>query len=356
MTVTDCLTVRAGPGALRHLRERGFQPQDVRMMVGASGGAKWLVLTGLDRMLLSEVVPHFTPPVHLLGSSIGSWRFACYASPQPLAAIERFADRYINENYGEKPTAADISRIGEHMVRYILGDGALAHIVNNPAYRLHIMAVRARHLLASESKLALATGLGAAMLANHVSRRALGGFFERTLVHDARALPPAASADDLPMQQVALSADNLIPAIMASSAIPFVMQGVSPLPGALPGTYRDGGIIDYHFDVPLSCDDGLTLYPHFYSHLTPGWFDKKRPRRTPRPEHLDRVLLISPSAQFVASLPGARIPDRHDFVNLDNAERIQRWERVVAESDRLGDALLHAITHQQLAQIAQPLV
>lgn len=355
MALTDCLTVRAGPGAMQHLRERGFQAADVRMMVGASGGAKWLVLAGLDKRIVSEIAPHFSSPVHLLGSSIGSWRFACYASADPLAALDRFAERYIHENYGDKPTAGDISRIGEAMIRTILGDGGIEHVVSHQCYRPHIMAVRARHLLASESRLVLAAGLGVAMLANHVSRRTLGGFFERALIHDRRVLPPAAQARDLPLQKIPLSEDNLVPAILASSAIPFVMRGVSPLPGARPGLYRDGGIIDYHFDVPLSFDEGLTLYPHFYPHLTPGWFDKKRPRRKPRADYLNNVLLVSPSPQFVSNLPGGRIPDRHDFVNLDNVERLSRWNAVVRESERLGDALMDAIAHQTLATIAQPL-
>ncbi|MEO0573876.1 MAG: patatin-like phospholipase family protein [Pseudomonadota bacterium] len=356
MALTDCLTVRAGPGALRHLQQNGFRADEVRMLVGASGGAKWLVLAGLDKRIVSEIAPHFSTPVHLLGSSIGSWRFACYASADPLAALGRFAERYIHENYGEKPTANDISRIGEAMIRTILGEGGIDHVVDHPRYRLHVMAVRARHLLASESRPLLAAGLGVAMLANHVSRRTLGGFFERALVHDARAMPPAAKASDLPMQHVPLSKDNLVPAILASSAIPFVMRGVTALPGARPGLYRDGGIIDYHFDVPLSFDDGLTLYPHFYPHLTPGWFDKKRPGRKPRAKHLDKVLLISPSPQFVAELPGGRIPDRHDFVNLPNDERISRWNTVVSESERLGDAFMHAIEAQSLASLAQPLI
>ena len=67
----DCLSVRAGPAARAHLEREGFDPAHVRMMVGASGGAKWLVLAGLDRALIRNIVPRFEGPVHLLGSSIG---------------------------------------------------------------------------------------------------------------------------------------------------------------------------------------------------------------------------------------------------------------------------------------------
>ena len=44
------LALRAGPDALRHLRERGLGAGDVDVLPGASGGAKWLALAGLAQM------------------------------------------------------------------------------------------------------------------------------------------------------------------------------------------------------------------------------------------------------------------------------------------------------------------
>ena len=187
-----------------------------------------------------------------------------------------------------------------------------------------------------------------------VSRKALGWFFSRALVHDPRDAPPFLDVDDLPIQRIALSADNVAPAIFASGSIPLVLNGVTPLPGAAPGVYRDGGITDYHFDVPLSTDRGITLYPHFYEHLTPGWFDKRKRGRRPRAQHLERVVLLSPSREFVASLPGGRIPDRHDFRTLDNETRLARWRSVVAESQRLGDELLSLCEAGRIAAVARP--
>lgn len=325
------------------------------MLVGASGGAKWLALTGIDRYILEEMAPRFDTPVHLLGSSIGCWRFACYAHPQPLQALNQFRDGYIDEQYGDKPTAADISRIGELMLRRMLGESNLAAISHSDRYRLHFMTVQAHHLTASERRLPLAIGLGLALTANAISRRGLRLCFTRALVSDARLAPPAVNARDLPMQVIALNESNLIPAIMASSAIPFVMQGVRDMPGARRGLYRDGGIIDYHFDVPLSCDDGITLYPHFFPRLTPGWFDKRRPSRQPKPQHLDRVVLIAPSDRFASQLPGGRIPDRSDFTTMPADERRQRWHRIVAECAQLGDALGELIQTQRLADVASPI-
>ena len=352
---TDCLSVRAGPAALAHLREHGFRAADVRMMVGASGGAKWLVLAGLDKALMREVVPGFVGPVHLLGSSIGAWRFSCYAQQDRVAALSRFEYAYLNQTYSEKPTREEISRVSAAILEDVLGADGARQIVSSELFRLHIMAVRSRHLTAREHPLPLIAGLTAAMLANHVSRRALGAFFSRALVHDQRDAPPFLAVDDLPIERIPLSQDNVGPAVLASGAIPLVLNGVSPLPGARPGVYRDGGITDYHFDLPLSCDDGITLYPHFYEHLTPGWFDKRRRSRKPAPAHLERVLLIAPSRQFVAALPGGKIPDRQDFRNLSESERLANWRHVVAETDRLGDAFLELCERGLLADVAAPL-
>ncbi|MEN7343811.1 MAG: patatin-like phospholipase family protein [Pseudomonadota bacterium] len=350
------LSIQAGPAALQHLREHGFRPSDVKMMAGASGGAKWLVLAGMDKALLSEVVPQFEGPVHLLGSSIGAWRFGCYTQSDPLAAIERFQHAYVEQTYSEKPTRDEISRVGREMLDYIIGESGAAEIPEHPVFRLHVMAVRARHLSASEKTPVLLTGLTLAMLSNLVSRRALGGFFSRALVSDRRDRAPFTNVDDFPIDHIELTTENVIPAIQASGAIPMVLNGVSPLPGAPDGVYRDGGIIDYHFDVPLSASTGLTLFPHFYEHLTPGWFDKRLKRRKPKSQHLDRVILMSPSPEFVAGLPYGKIPDRQDFKTMAPDERRTAWRRVVRESERLGDELLEWVASDAPANACRPLV
>jgi hypothetical protein len=45
------LSLLAGPDALRWIRERGLRGDDVDVVPGVSGGPKWLVLAGLDRVL-----------------------------------------------------------------------------------------------------------------------------------------------------------------------------------------------------------------------------------------------------------------------------------------------------------------
>jgi hypothetical protein len=92
-----------------------------------------------------------------------------------------------------------------------------------------------------------------------------------------------------------------------------VMEGVRDLPGAGVGTFRDGGLLDYHLDLPYSGDD-IVLYPHFTDRVIPGWFDKTLPWRRACPvERLQNVLLLAPSKEYLARLPYGKLPDRNDF-------------------------------------------
>ncbi len=101
------------------------------------------------------------------------------------------------------------------------------------------------------------------------------------------------------------------------------------------------------------------LYPHFYAHVVPGWFDKGlRWRRARGPRHaanFRRALLVAPSDAFVASLPGGKIPDRQDFYALSDAERRRRWQAVVDASARLGDEFAELLATGRLA-VGAPVV
>ena len=66
-----------------------------------------------------------------------------------------------------------------------------------------------------------------------------------------------------------------------------------------------------------------------------------------------RALLIAPSAEFVASLPGAKIPDRRDFYTMPEAERMRRWQAVVDASEALGDELRALVQSGRIADRVQ---
>ena len=349
------LTLKAGRGALKSVRTHGFDISSIGTIAGASGGAKWLVLSQLDRAILTNLVPHLRGPVHLLGTSIGSWRFACYAQNDPIAAIERFETAYVEQRFSERPDVHEITATSRATIELLLGANGVREVLNHPTFRTHVMAVRSRHILASERRWLLGAGLLTAATLNLVSRKTLGMFFERALFYDSRDLPPFFDVTGFPLQQIALSPRNLEDAIVATGSIPLVLTGVRDIDGAAPGVYRDGGVIDYHHDLPHSAEERLTLYPHFYDHIVPGWFDKKLGWRRPHPEHVDRTILISPSPEFVSRLPNGKIPDRTDFVNYTPLERIRVWRACIKMCEELADEFNEILAKDQLAARLQPL-
>jgi hypothetical protein len=346
------LQVLAGPDALTELRDHGLRPERVRAIIGASGGPKWLLLYGLDRVLFPWLTAGASAPVHALGSSIGTWRFACMLSRDPVAALDRFAAAYVEQRYRRRPSPAEVSREGERILDSLLGDDGFAPHLSHSLFRLHIVTARFRHLGASEGTLSW-LGFGIAALANALHRRALAGAIER-VVFDADGDPgPFAPWRSLPTRHVPLTLENVRAALMASAAIPGVMSGVRNPPGAPAGVYRDGGVADYHFGLEIDARDGVTLYPHFYPYLVPGWFDKSMPWR--RTRGLRRVIVLTASPAYVASLPNGRIPDRRDFSVMTDDERMRSWRSAIDMGKRLGDEFAELLAKNRIGEIAQPL-
>ena len=349
------LVFRAGSQAYGSIRRHGFAPERIGTLAGASGGAKWLVLSQLDRVILGSIVPRLTGPVHLVGTSIGCWRFACYAQRDPLAAIRRFEEAYIHQRYSEHPDATEITAKSREILGILLGPDGIGEILGHPTFRTHILAVRARHLATTDRRWPLAFALAAAASLNAIDRRLLGLFFERALFFDARNPPPFFNARGFGMQKIRIGLRNLEDAIVATGSIPLVLAGVRNIDGAASGVYRDGGVVDYHLDLALGDGDRLVLYPHFFDRIVPGWFDKKLHWRGPQPSHVANTVLVSPSPAFVARLPNGKIPDRHDFRRHEPAERIRIWKRVVAECEALGEELHDVVATGTLERRLEPL-
>ncbi len=345
------LTLRAGPDALRLLRERGLRADDVDIMPGASGGPKWLAIAGLDRFLFGAffAAPR-TRPLHLIGSSIGSWRMACLAQREPLAALERGHHAYIHDQqYTLKPSTAEVTRVLHRVLAQLLGDHGASEILSHPWARLHIITSQGRGLAAAGTRARFGAALTSAALLNAVSRRTLGLHFERVIFSNAGDQSPLRGLRDLPTRFVTLTAENLRDALRASGSIPLVIDGVS-IPSAPGGLHWDGGVTDYHLDIDYGPGDGLVLYPHFYSHVVPGWFDKSLSWRRARVTNFRRALLLAPSAEFVATLPNGRIPDRRDFAAMSESDRIRVWEGVRTASTALGEELGDLIASGRIAE------
>ena len=354
------ISIRAGAQALDFIRANGLPQESIKVMVGASGGPKWFVLSGLDKALMGEYFRNRTSSLDLIGTSAGSWRFSCYGQDDPLAAHERFEQGYLHTDYSEKPDPAEISNKARELVENIVSPESVGQILNNPVFRFNLITVRSHGLAASERKPLQMAGLGLAAASNLINRKHLSSFFTRTLfyhpTYETSEKPAFYHASDLPTERVRLTEANLVDAIMASGSIPAVMRGVKNISGAPAGCYRDGGITDYHFDMRFHQGDGLVLYPHFYSRMIPGWFDKALTHRRPSPRNIDNVVLLSPSQEFVDRLPYQKIPDRNDFARLTYDERVRYWKRVVDESKRLGDEFLELVSGNKVRQVVKPLV
>lgn len=352
----DSLQFLAGHRAYERIRSGGLTADDVKVVIGASGAAKWLVLHGLESAIFSQWFAGRDKPLHLYGTSIGSWKSAAAARHDPQAALDTLAHSYIHQYYQGKITPVQVAREADRIMSEVLPEGAPEEILNHPYCRLHLSAVRCRGLLSSDQPGIEAIGLGAAWLANRLSRKLFHRLCLPVLFYDPRTLPPFHRSNEFTGGVMPLSSSNLRQALLASGSIPCVMKSVRTIPGAPAAAYRDGGLYHYHpaFDF-LEDSEGIVLYPHFFDQVSLGWFDKNVPKRQANGKMLADVLLLAPSPSFVASLPFARIPDRRDFVRLAgrDAERVAFWEQTVAMSRKLGDEFLAAVESGRIGDLVQ---
>ncbi len=353
------LDFHAGARALERIREEGLHPDGVATVAGAAGGPKWLALSRFDRTLFaldrSGWFAGRNSPLHLLGSSSGAWRFAAVAQSDPLAANQRLERAYIHQRYDHKPSPSEVSAEAGRILDHLLGKRGVHSILDHPFLRLNVVTVRCRNYLTSlEAAYGQATGMVAAAILNGFNRKTLGLFFERVVFHDPRTVPPLTGKDGLPTRHVRLTPQNLKPALLASGSIPLVMSGVRDIPGAPPGVYRDGGVIDYHMDLPHRADGRLVLMPHFSSRVIPGWLDKTPGWR--RAAYLDDTLLVSPDRDFLNRLPHGKIPDRNDFYTFfgRDRQRIDYWRRAAEMGEQLASSFREAVDSGRIRKAVKP--
>ena len=334
----SALSVYMGSEAAKTIGERGWQSAPFSTLIGASGGPKWLILSELDKVLGQTLLLGRSEPMTLLGSSIGTWRHACLSLIDPGAAISRLQQAYLYQEYScARPSPIEVSEVAERMLREAIGPEGAHQVAAHPTLRNAIVTARAKGLARGESGWRLGMGMATATLGNAISRKGLEVLFDRVaFCHgELSALP---FADGFNTQLTAINELNLIPALKASGAIPFLMQCEPNITGASGGPFWDGGIIDYHFTLKANQTPGLVLYPHFRDRLTPGWFDKLLRWRTPHRSVIDQLVLMCPSDAFLAQLPHRKIPDRGDFRVMSPSARVTYWETCVHESERLAEA------------------
>ena len=336
------LRVYAGEQALSHVREQGLIASDIKALLGASSGPKWIVLHGIDRFLQQQFFQHLDSDLELLGTSAGAWRMACYAHQDVDTAYQALTNAYIEQRYSEKPSGREIHDVCRGIIRSFLGDEGGAAVLNTQGRHLNLIATQCHGLTAKNSKHLKSLGFGLAALTNRFSRKTLAWQFTRVMMHDPRSHLFKRRLSDLPTRYADLYHGNLEDALLATGSIPIIIDGVRNLAGE--GIYQDGGITDYAFDLPILPEDGFVLFPHFAKIPVPGWFDKGwinqyQPWRKPSKENYARTIMLVPSDEFVESLPYSKIPDRHDFLNMADQDRISYWREVIKRTEELAEDL-----------------
>ncbi len=348
----DNIEIFAGSRAAEIIREKGLREDDIKIIAGASGGPKFLALAGLDRAILNSWFKKRKNPLFFVGSSIGSWRGAAYASRKPLSALEKFTESYMKQSYREKPSKKDVTDESRRILNDFLNDDDIDYILNRSAVNLNIISAQCRGVSSFENNAALALSFIPAVVLNLFSRKLLLKFFTRTLFHDVRNNPPFIDLFKTD-NRVRLTADNLKQALLSSGSIPFVMEGIKNIPGAPEGTYRDGGLTDYHLNIDFGADNDIVLFPHFSRKVIPGWLDKQIPWRRPDKKLFSNTVLVAPSEKFIRSLPMGKIPDRTDFKTFfgrDN-ERLAYWNEVIKKSSIAGEEFFEAVNSGKIKNI-----
>ena len=373
------LHIHAGPRAAAVLHERGLRPQDVRLVPGAAGGPKGLVLNPLDRYVFGHWLTDAPQVVHLVGASIGAWRMATACLDDPVTAFQRLEDDYIQQHIaappGKKlPPAQLVSeQFGQNLKNFY--GGRIRQVLQHPRYRLHIVTSRGRHVLRREHGLGTPLGYLGAFLTNTLHRKAMGAWLERVVFSSQDAALPFATGD-YRTRQLPLTEANFNPALQASCSIPFMLKAVHNIPGAPPGAYWDGGITDYHlhlnyasnliaagaggtranstFDSQETAKPGLVLYPHFQKAVVPGWLDKGLKWRHGATHFLDSTVLLAPDPAWIKTLPNAKLPDRNDFIRYasDPRGRMKAWSEAVAASRHLAEEFQGWLAKPDMGRVA----
>jgi hypothetical protein len=334
MSGFDALEVRAGARAAAQVGRDGLSASDIACIPAAAGGPKGLALIALDKLLFGHWLAG-ARRLELVGASVGAWRMACAAQPEPARALQRFADAYVEQRYSPRPTRHEVTASIRRLASEVLDRRTLTM---RPGLGLNLVTSRARGPLQGRASRA---AFARAALANARSRAALAAHLERVVFQGGTPSFGGRAFDAFGFTRVTLDARNAEDALAATGSIPMLCDPMPDPAGAPGGDYWDGGLIDYHIAWPYADVGGLVLYPHFVPYVTAGWLDKFLPWRKRNRAHpwLDNVLLLAPSRLFLQRLPHGRLPDRGDFrrYGTDAAARIRDWRRALAETERFAE-------------------
>ena len=352
------LRIKAGQEVYKLIKDGGFHPDMVSAYFASAGGPRWLVASGFDLALLKSGLLGNRQALLLVGSSAGAWRLAAWLQPEAETSYRRLMDAYIAMPYHRKDSPGQVfNALGDVINAYLPAD-ALPFALSCKQYRLAVITVLTKHLLASDVPLVQWLGLGICFVANYLDRSYLAGFAERMVFYTGAKPPDFCFEKGFRGRFTALSEINFRHALLASTAIPLVVAGVRDIYGAPAGVYRDGGLLDYHLTHRYARQmGGVTLFFHHSERIIPGWLDKRLTSRKPAARILNNVLMVHPTAEFVAQLPGARIPDRVDYLTYlnDPGQRMANWRQVTVLAAPLGEEFLELVASGKIRDVVEKL-
>lgn len=349
------LDIRVGSQARQLILKEGLQAHHVDIIPGAAGGPKGIGIQGLDQAIFGDFLPRAQQRRTLVGSSIGSWRFASVTGWGAKQGPELLSDLYTHLEFHKKMNRHEVGEVCREMLKGFI-HGKEKKIIENPDYHLTVLAVKSEHIFQSDHTLSLLASVLGIVTSNAISRDKMKLFMQRVIAQPKYPQAFKINNDGFTTHYCDLNESNIEDWLMASASIPVVVPAVRNIKDAPEGAYRDGGLIDYHIDLPFQ-STGIVLYPHFTDSITPGWFDKMFKSRKSNPENQSRTVLISPSQAYLNSLPLGRLPDRKDFSlkHMNQQQRIKMWKQCVSESHRLGDEFLELIEKQNFETVMQDL-
>ena len=350
------IRVKAGKKAYALIKDRGFHFDLVTTYYAPAAGPRWLVASGFDLALLQNGVLGQSQPVSLIGASAGAWRFAAWVQPEPEKSYRTLMEKYITTTYTRNDTSATVLKSLNAIIDAYLEDDALPFAMASKNYRLTVLTVRSKNLIASEVRLLQALGLGCAFLLNAINQENIYRFFERVVFYQGAKPPHFCLVNGFRGRFIALKEVNFKYAVMASGAIPLVVSGVRDIYGAPKGVYRDGGMIDYHLNQNYAVQDqDVTLFFLHQERVIPGWMDKRLKNRQPPQDVLDNVLMVYLSDEFIQQLPGGKVHDRGDFKTFidDPQTRIRNWQQAVVQSAPLGEQFLELVASGRIRDVVE---
>ena len=184
------IQIFAGESARKEIQHQGLLPERIKLMVGASGGPKWLMLSRLDQYICEHFLPKAPQPMSLIGSSVGAWRMACYAQNDPLGAFKEFEALYMDQQYSRPMSPQAITVFVEKVLKALFNDDRAREIVNNENRKLHVVAVRNRKLLNSQHGFMQGVSLAAAATGNLISPKIVEALYPRVLISQQGSFEP----------------------------------------------------------------------------------------------------------------------------------------------------------------------